>query len=219
MSDDAKQSDITREELAAWQQAGEEQAKARYGQVREHLERLTTHLASMRDELQIERLLAEQKEMNEAHDIVQGPPRPRWLPAFLHRSLTRLIGAFVVPHLRETEQRQKQFNIYATKTINELSHKVLHSEKILLEHQAQLAKLLAALLTALEMKIDAVSPAAAHQPSPRPIDEAPPELRQLENELARMNQLLEQLKLSGAQDASPVNDSADDAPPQSGAHS
>ena len=105
MSDDAKQSDITREELAAWQQAGEEQAKARYGQVREHLERLTTHLASMRDELQIERLLAEQKEMNEAHDIVQGPPRPHMRERRCHvlgYPGPCLIGFYVFPRAFQT---------------------------------------------------------------------------------------------------------------------
>lgn len=200
MSDDDRQSSGSAEELVAWQQAGEEQAQKRYRQVREQLEKLTRHLGLINDEKQTEQLLAEQKEMNEAHAIVREEPKPRWLPGPLHRFLTRMAGAFVIPHLRETEQNQTNYNIHTTKTINELSTKVLQSEKILLEHQEQLAKLLAALLTALEMKIDALSPSEVGPP---------PELRQLESEIARMNALLAQLQLSAAQDN----------PPQSGASS
>jgi uncharacterized protein (UPF0371 family) len=205
MSDDDKQPDGSAEELIAWQQAGEAQAQQRYRQVREQLERLTRHLGLINDEKQIEQLLAERKEMNEAHAIVREAPRPRWLPGPLHRLLTRLAGAVVIPHLRETEQQQTRYNIHATKTINELSTKLLRSEKIILEHQEQLAKLLAALLTALEMKIDALAPG----------DEGPPpELRQLESEIARMNALLEQFQQGAIEDHP-----AEDAPPQPGAPS
>ena len=71
MSDDNKQSDGPAEELIAWQQAGEEQAQQRYRQVREQLEKLTQHLGLINDVKQTEQLLAEQKEMNEAHAIVR----------------------------------------------------------------------------------------------------------------------------------------------------